>query len=263
MENLQKILSQNYGDKYRSMPWRDVINPYWIFASEIMLQQTQVDRVVPKFESFIRRFPDVGVLARAPLADVIGQWSGLGYNRRARFIHLAAKEIIDRHGGVVPSQTDLLVKLPGVGPNTAGAIMVYAYDRPELFIETNIRTVFIYHFFPKRQKVADSELLPLIDSALDRAQPRRWYWAVMDYGAYLKRVHGNFSTRSKLYKKQSRFEGSRRQIRGQVLRSLGDGSMQRKTLADMINDPRTATILEELERDGLVTLGKDDVALAR
>ena len=139
--DFQELIWEKGRELYRDMPWRDDTRPYYVLVSELMLQQTQVDRVIPKFDAFITRFPDEAALAAASLADVLTLWSGLGYNRRAKYLHDAAKMIMAEFSGIFPTTYDELVKLPGVGPNTAGAIMTYAYNQPVVFIETNVRTV--------------------------------------------------------------------------------------------------------------------------
>lgn len=226
---------------------------YKIMVSESMLQQTQVPRVIPKFESFIALFPTVQTLAETPLADVLRAWSGLGYNRRAKFLWQAAQEVVTVFGGMVPRDRAALQSLPGIGPNTAGAIMVYAYDAPEIFIETNIRTVFIHHFFPDVQEVSDAALMPLIAAALNKELPREWYWALMDYGTHIKQTAGNASQASKSYTKQSAFAGSKRRIRGTVLRLLTERAYTKAELEAHVSDERLPVVLSDLEREGFIT----------
>lgn len=236
------------------MPWRRDIRPYYVLVSELMLQQTQVDRVIPKFETFIKRFPDEKTLAGAPLAEVLKQWSGLGYNRRAKFLHEAAKKIVKEFEGKFPDERKLLLQLPGVGMGTAGAIMVYAFNRPELFIETNVRTVYFHHFFPEAAAVSDADLLPLLEATVDKEHPREFYWALMDYGSWLKRQGAGRLTTSKHYKKQSPLKGSIREVRGQIVRLLTTGDMTEPALRKELNaDDRFEPALTGLLRDGLVT----------
>ena len=208
----------------RDFPWRHTVNPYEILVSEIMLQQTQTERVLPKYLAWLERFPDVQTLAAAPLADVLALWSGLGYNRRARFLQQACRLISERiaKGGTFPNTADELDALPGIGPYTARAVCTFAFNKPEVFIETNIRSVYIFFFFPHENTkgVADKDLLPLIEKTLYRENPRLWYYALMDYGAALKKKVENPSRKSRHYTKQSRFEGSLRQARGAIIRQL-------------------------------------------
>jgi A/G-specific adenine glycosylase len=185
-----------------------------------MLQQTQVDRVIDKYNEFIGRFPDVRALADAAVADVLTAWSGLGYNRRALLIRRCTQTIVVDHGGRVPDDPAVLVTLPGIGKATAASIAAFGFNRPTVFIETNIRTVFIHEFFPTRNDVDDAELLPLVAQTLDTREPCRWYSALMDYGTVLKREHPNPSRKSAHHTRQSAFEGSDRQVRGAVLRAL-------------------------------------------
>lgn len=212
------------------LPWRTTKNPYRILVSEIMLQQTQVNRVLIKYKSFLKKFPTVGILAQASLGDVIREWQGLGYNRRAKLLHVCAKIVSESHKGVFPKSFEGLVSLPGIGPYTAGAIMAFAYNIPIPIIETNIRTVFIHHFFNDDTDISDSDILRYVESTLDRKNPREWYAALMDYGTYLKQTVGNLNSKSKHYTKQSSFMGSDRQIRGAVLKLLSDNSYTRVTI---------------------------------
>lgn len=163
------------------MPWRSDTRPYYVLVSEVMLQQTQVDRVIPKFLEFIHKFPDAASLAETPLGEVLVLWSGLGYNRRAKYLHEAAKMVMTDFGGEFPTDVDGLIKLPGVGQNTAGAMMAYAHDQPVLFVETNVRTVYFHHFFEDGEKVTDGQIRALLEQTIDMQHPREFYWALMDY----------------------------------------------------------------------------------
>lgn len=261
MAFLQTVWQYYEENGRHDMPWRQPIggsfDPYRIMLSEIMLQQTQVARVIPKYEAFLARFPDVAALAAAPLADALALWSGLGYNRRAKFLHQAARAIMQQYQGQLPTELDQLVALPGIGPNTAGAIRAYAFNQPQVFIETNIRSVYIHHFFPAHETVADRDIMPLIQASLteldnESQTPRTWYWALMDYGSFLKQTEGNASRRSKAFVKQSAFKGSRREIRGFVLRSLGDQPHTKTQLAAKFPDKRLASVLDDLCKEGLI-----------
>ncbi len=204
----------------RDMPWRHTRDAYRILVSEVMLQQTQVERVIPKYEAFLKNFPSVSALAKAPRSEVLTLCPGLGYNRRALNLHKAAKEIVQKYGGEVPLDIEALDSLSGIGRATAGAIYVYATNKPASFVETNVRTVFIHEFFPKAKKVTDRELQPLIETAVDQRNPREWHYALMDYGVFLKKSVGNLSRKSTSYAKQSKFEGSVRQLRGALIRAV-------------------------------------------
>ncbi len=257
MKDFKKSIWDFYATQKRDMPWRHPaadgsFDPYAIWISEIMLQQTQVGRVIPKFTSFMQHFPTVQALAAAPLSDVLRLWSGLGYNRRAKFIHQAAKYVMQERNGDFPRTLDELVQLPGIGVNTAGAIMAYAYNQPVVFIETNIRSVLICHFFPSVDKVAEADLRRLALEALDTGRPREWYWALMDYGAHLKATAGNHARRAAVYSRQSAFHGSVRQVRGQVLRRLLQGPASRKQLSADIPDDRLSDVLDRLVQEALI-----------
>lgn len=236
----------------QGLPWREEPTPYGVVVSEIMLQQTQVERVVPKFQEFVARFPDFSTLAKAPLNEVLIAWQGLGYNRRAKYLHQLAKAVVEL--GALPDTIEELVKLPGIGKNTAGAILAYAFDWPVVYIETNIRTVYLHHFFADKFDVDDKELQPLIERTLERNEPRAWYSALMDYGTYLKKQGLGRNDASKHYTKQSKFKGSVREIRGAILRALTKGPLTLRALQRMVNaDERFAAILDELQREALIT----------
>jgi A/G-specific adenine glycosylase len=229
--DFQRAILGNYQTQGRSFPWRETTDPYAILVSEIMLQQTQTDRTAPKYVQWLASFPDMQSLAKAPLALVLARWNGLGYNRRARFLQETCKIIVNHRGGVFPQTADELDALPGIGPYTARAVMTFAFGKPEVFIETNIRSVFLFFFFKSRlgepdgagespKPVQDREILPLIEQTLDIANPRVWYYALMDYGAALKRAVQNPNRHSAQYAKQSKFDGSLRQARGAIIRYL-------------------------------------------
>lgn len=228
VSSFRKEVLAYYRASGRSLPWRRTRDPYRILVSEIMLQQTQVDRVIDKYREFLRAFPTVARLAAAPLSAVLAAWQGLGYNRRGVMLKRLAEEVVARHGGKIPDTVEALDALPGIGHATASAICAYAFNRPVVYIETNIRSVFIHEFFAGREQVADEELLPLVEKALYRRDPCTWYNALMDYGVMLKARHGNPSRRSAAHVRQSRFEGSDRQIRGAVVRELVRGGERRR-----------------------------------
>lgn len=210
-----------YYEKYgRQFPWRNDHHPYQVFVSEVMLQQTQTDRVLQKFELFTKRFPNFKMLANADLCDVLAEWQGLGYNRRGLFLHRAAQIVTEKYGGELPKDCVLIDDLPGIGSATAASICAFAFNMPTVFIETNIRSVFIKVFGGCKNNIDDKKLLPLVEKTLDPQKPREWYYALMDYGVMVKKTCGNPNRQSKQYAKQSRFDGSDRQIRGEILRIL-------------------------------------------
>jgi len=251
----QKRVLAYYRRHGRKLPWRETTDPYRILVSEIMLQQTQVDRVLPKFEAFISRFPDPAALVKAPLRDVLAMWQGLGYNRRAQALHRCAALIVADHDGRLPQTREDLQALPGIGPYTAAAVCVFAYNHPCVFIETNIRAVYIHCFFSDCADVSDAQLAPFISATLYKRNPRRWYNALMDYGVYLKKMHGNPARKSRHHTVQSRFEGSDRQIRGMIIKLLGkmDALSMRELEGRIDREPeRVRAIVEQLAREGLV-----------
>jgi A/G-specific adenine glycosylase len=258
IEAFQLVVWGYFADFGRhDLPWREPeadgsFSPYKVLVSELMLQQTQVNRVRQKYVEFLDKFPDVQTLAAADLGEVLVAWQGLGYNRRAKFLWQAAQKIAHDFDGIFPEALVELETLPGVGKNTAGAIMAYAFNKPMAFIETNIRTVYIHHFFHDHTAVPDKAILDVVQQTSPEDKSRMWYWSLMDYGTHLKQTVGNLSRASKSYAKQSKFEGSLRQIRGQVLRALGSESMTFTELSQEITDERLSDVLVSLEREELI-----------
>ncbi len=244
-----------YRDNRRSFPWRETSDPYCIVVSELMLQQTQTSRVLGKYPQFLQAFPDFNVLAAASLRDVIRVWQGLGYNRRAKALKEIARIVVEEHGGKLPDNPDTLKTFPMIGSATAGSICAFAFNMPTVFIETNIRRLFIHFFFPEETVVHDRDILPIIDATLDRKNPREWYYALMDYGAYLAKAVPNPNMRSASYSKQPGFEGSNRQARGRILKmlSLGQGYTAAE-IAELTGwqESRVKRVLDELTREGFI-----------
>lgn len=243
----------------RDLPWRTQHDPYKVLVSEVMLQQTQVDRVIPKYSAFIERFPTFQALSEARLQSVLVSWQGLGYNRRAKYLHALAGRVMNTFHGRLPCLVSELESLPGIGPATARSIAAFAFNQPVVFIETNVRTVFLYAFFKGRANVGDAELLPFVEQTLDRDNPRRWYNALMDYGTHVKLSQGNQNVRSKHYVKQSVFEGSNRQVRGAVIRHLTEHN--KATDADLLGlefeSDKIKTAVTSLLDEGFIVLARD------
>ncbi len=260
-----EVVWGHYREYGRRLPWRETADPYEILVSEVMLQQTQVSRVLTKYVQFLVAFPSITALAAAPLRDVLRVWQGLGYNRRALALHRLAHIVVERQGGIIPADAGALKELPGIGHATACAICAFAFNQPVVFVETNIRAVFIHHFFPREATVRDRDILPLVEETLDTGNPREWYWALMDYGVTLKEWFGNPSRRSAHHVKQSPFEGSRRQLRGRILRVLAArGSVAEDDLVRElgIDHVQLAPILRNLAAEGFVTRERGAIAIA-
>lgn len=246
------------------LPWRMTTDPYAILVSEVMLQQTQVSRVQERWGIFLKEFPSVRHLARAPLVSVLRLWQGLGYNRRALNLQRMAQAVVAHHGGVIPQTHSELIALPGVGPYTAGAVMAFAFGTAHSVIETNIRRVYLHHFFSDEVSVTDQQILPVVERTLDRRDPRRWYWALMDYGAHLKTLVVNPNRRSRHYTRQVVFAGSHRQLRANVVRTLllAKGSVSLARLRRLHDDPRLDDVVRELVSEGFATRTANTVRVA-
>lgn len=227
-----------------------------------MLQQTQVERVMPKYKNFLKRFPTLSVLADAPLSAVLKEWQGLGYNRRAKMLHDAARALVAEHKGHFPKSKEVLMKLPGIGPYTASAVRVFAFNEPETLIETNVRSVFIHHFFPKKKKVLDAALLPFIAASVDVKKSREWYSGLMDYGSHLKQTAGNASRRSAHHASQKPFKGSDREVRGAILKMLAEKTRNKEGLFKLpFSRSRIETQYMKLLSEGLISFSGGRVRL--
>lgn len=244
-----------YRANRRDLPWRNTSDCYAILVSEMMLQQTGVERVRGRYERFLARFPDFQSLARSDLGEVLSEWQGLGYNRRAKFLHETAGIIVREHGGVMPDDERILASFPGIGKATAASLMAFAFMRPSVVIETNIRRVFLHCFFSGRESVTDREIAPLVAATCDRKNPRDWYYALMDLGSVLKIRVSNPNRRSAHYRKQPGFMGSDRMIRGKILSLLvKEKKIIEEDLASRL-DPdreRVSRIIKTMEKEGIL-----------
>jgi A/G-specific adenine glycosylase len=265
IDKFRQIIYQHYAEHRREMPWRVSRDPYHILVSEIMLQQTQVGRVLAKYELFISTFPDFDSVCKAPLQEILGVWQGLGYNRRAIALQKICRLVVTEYGGVLPSSAETLQTFPGIGPATAGAICAFAFNQPTVFIETNIRRVFIHFFFPNKKRIKDKEILPLVERTLDTGSPRRWYHALMDYGAMLKTEEHNPNRRSAHYNRQAPFQGSNREIRGLILKTLlGKPELSEGKLIRAVNKSpgRVRPIINQLRKEGFIVKEKNRLKIS-
>lgn len=251
---------KHYRTHGRDLPWRCTRDPYKILVSEIMLQQTQVERVKKYYGRFLKTFPNWQALARANLREVLKEWQGLGYNRRALALKRVAGIVTARYGGKVPEDFETLRTFPGIGHATAGAVSAFAFQQSVPFIETNIRRVFIHFFFSRRRKVDEREIMKFVEATIDRKNPREWYYALMDYGATLRQAQGkcwqNPNRRSAYYRRQSPFRGSNREVRGKVLRFLikgGSFAVEKIARRLDITLEQAKKTLSELKREGFLS----------
>lgn len=236
VSQFQSLIYDYYAANRRDFIWRQNVTPYKIVISEVMLQQTQTARVVPKFENWLQKFPDFLTLAQASTHDVLTAWQGLGYNRRGLALLKIAQIVVDEYNGQLPNDPVVLQTFPAIGPNTAGSICAFAFNNPIMFIETNIRTVYTHTFFQGQSQITDKQLLPLITQTIDQKNPRDWYYALMDYGVHLKQNLPRINAASKHYTKQSKFEGSKRQVRGAIIKILTElKQVDQATLVELLD----------------------------
>ena len=231
----------------------------------MMLQQTQTNRVSEKFQEFIQKFPDFSSLDNAPLNEILKLWQGLGYNRRAVALKKIAENVVNEFDGILPADVEILKSFPQIGHNTASSIVAFAFNLPTFFIEVNIRRVFIYFFFPGRTLVNDKDIMPLVRKTLEPANVRNWYYALMDYGVMLKKTHPELTKRSAHYRKQSKFKGSNRELRGKVLKLLVDRKLL--TVAEILkylnSEPKKVElILNQLAEEGFILSNEDGYFIA-
>lgn len=275
----QKEIWKYYLANKRDLPWRHTTNPYHILVSEVMLQQTQVSRVISKYQEFLKKFPTIKSLAKASKADVLTLWQGLGYNRRALFLKKTCETLFEQNpkNPQFPTTREELLKLPGIGQSTAGALLAFAFNKPEPFIETNIRAVYLYFFFNGSSSVSDIHIYELLQKTLtlrkQKENPREWYYALYDYGTMLKAKLGRkkieLHKQSKHYNKQSNFKGSNREIRGAILRlftkhkKLTTSKINKEIMKELTHrspadtsrhdiPPRIQTNLEALLKEGFI-----------
>lgn len=251
-QKFRAVVWRHYREHGRhDLPWRKTFTVYRVLVSEIMLQQTQADRVIPFYTKFIKAYPTAKRLAEAPLSDVLMAWQGLGYNRRAKMLRAAAKALAIAK----PETVADLEALPGVGPYTARAVAAFALNADVPVIETNIRTVIIHHFFTDAAKVTDAEIEAVLVRVLPKGKARDWYSALMDYGSYLKRTGISHNARSTTHVKQSKFAGSMREARGAILRCLASGPCTEGRISALLGSQRKDQVREAtqaLVKEGLI-----------
>ena len=247
----------DFYDRYgRKFPWRETDDVYRVLLSEMMLQQTQTGRVLEKYQEFLTLWPTLEDLAQAPFDQLLDHWRGLGYNRRALNLKRCA-QASEAYGYTLPCDEKALLARPGIGPSTAAAIIAFSYHKPVIYLETNIRRVLLFAFHPEEEAVEDRILRDDLKRLLPLAgDGKRWYYALMDYGVLLKHLVPNPNARSKGYHRQSRFEGSNRQVRGMLVHALSEsGARDIQALYGMLpfEPERIDKALSDLVRDGLVS----------
>ena len=264
-KTFQSIIFSFFKQYGRNFPFREEINPYNVLVSELMLQQTQTSRVSDKFQEFTQEFSSFKSLSNAPLDKILKLWQGLGYNRRAVALKKIAEKVINDFDGILPADVEILKSFPQIGHNTASSIVAFAFNIPTFFIEVNIRRVFIYFFFPSRALVNDKDIMPLVRKTLDRSNVRKWYYALMDYGVMLKKTHPELTKRSAHYRKQSKFKGSNRELRGKILKLVIDSKLltEAEIRENLTSEAkRVKSVLNQLIEEGFIKHNKDGYFIA-
>lgn len=264
MPSFINTVAERGAECYRDLPWRRTTDPYAVLVSEIMLQQTQVSRVIPYFDRWMSAFPTLEALSSAPLEAVLREWQGLGYNRRAIALKAASTAVVDsqraNQAAALPEEECMLLALPGIGPVTAAGVRAFAFGKHGVYLDTNVRAVFLHELLADRDGVSDSVVRPLVAMAAAEAEAagigaREWNYALLDYGAHLKRTVPNPSRRSAHHGRQSPFEGSRRQRRARLLRAVmafpGAGAHELSSELGLAPD-EAEDLLQELGREGFL-----------
>ncbi|MCC7304415.1 A/G-specific adenine glycosylase [bacterium] len=258
----QKLIYDFFEKNHRTFPWRETQNPYEIMVSEIMLQQTQTLRVIPKYLDWLKKFPTTKKLANASLSEILLAWNGLGYNRRGKFLWEAGKYIESELQGRIPATFIELRKLPGIGEYTANAILAFAYNQSTIVVETNIRTVVLHHFFKDSvEKIRDQQIKTVLAKVIDKTDPRSWYYALMDYGNWLKSEGIDYFHKQKSYTKQKPFKGSERFVRGYLLREtlLLKKLDTTKVILPGYTQKNIKKVAQDLIREGLLKERSTDI----
>jgi A/G-specific adenine glycosylase len=283
MENLHESVFSWVTPRLRQLPWRDTRDPWLVLVSEVMLQQTGVHRVLPKWEAFVAEFPRADECARASLGDVLRLWQGLGYPRRARNLHEAAKAIVSEHGGVVPSSLEGLLGLPGVGPYTARAVLAFAFEADAAVVDTNIARVLARHH---GRTLKAREAQTLADAWVPSGEAWLWNQALMDLGATVCRPRPMCEVCPVAFTcawrgggagdgddpsvgsagvsvSQPRFEGSDRQARGRLMKALSELPVSVGAVSVVMDRPANVTsrLVDDLLREGLIVRDGDELRL--
>jgi A/G-specific adenine glycosylase len=257
---LQKLLLEWYADNGRDLPWRHTTDPYAVLVSEVMLQQTQVPRVVARYPAFLERFPTLESLAAAPLPDVLAAWLGLGYNNRALRLKRCAEGVPDHHR--LPDDLEGLRALPGVGAYTARAVLIFAYNADLAAVDANVRRV-LTHELDLPRDLSLAELQAVAEAALPHGRSRDWHNALMDYGSLVLTAR---ATGIAPLSRQKPFAGSHRQRRARLLRRLlerGPLSVADAAAALDLTVADCRAVVDSLAADGLVALRRGRVTVCR
>lgn len=256
--NIQKNILDWYYENGRKLPWRETTNPYYIHISEVMLQQTQVDRVIPYFHRRIKSFPNYKTLANASKLDLLTHWSWLWFNSRALRLQECAKIITDTYNWKLEQDREFLMKLPGIWPYTSAAIMSFAWNQEVPVIDTNIRRVLIF-LFKLEESILLKELENFAISIIPSNKSRDWHNALMDYGSSILTAK---KTKIKSLWKQSKFEGSDRQVRGWIIKQITKKKeLTIKIIQDEFPNKNIITILDSMKKEKTILVVWDKILL--
>lgn len=256
--DFQSRVLEWYGENKRDLPWRQTTDPYAILVSEVMLQQTQVDRVIPFFLRWLESFPDFAALAKADKREVLAHWSGLGYNNRALRLQKLAQDIVEYHGGSLPKEEEELRNLPGIGPYTARAVIAFAFNKEVPVVDTNIRRVLI-HELALPEEISVKDLEDIASRCVPKGKSCIWHNALMDYGAMEKTAR---ATGIRPLSRQTKFEGSDREVRGYIVKTLvQSGPLGVADVKRKYGKERTSRVINALKSEGIIATDGDKLSL--
>ncbi len=269
---IQRLILAWYSQNKRTLPWRSTKDMYHIVVSELMLQQTQVDRVIPKYHAFLKRFPTIYDLARASAAEVIDEWAGLGYNRRALYLHQFAQTVMKAHNGIIPQEREQLLELPGIGPYTSQAIRCFGFGKDVPVVDINIKRIYSRLFF--KGEGSENELQNVAREIVPTGNGVAWNNALMDFGslicedkprcdicpltAHCSAYKAGTPEKYVKPKTQSKFIGSNRYYRSMIIKALRKNNFTlplkkiKKLKPNDKSEEWFEAVIAGLEKEGLI-----------
>jgi A/G-specific adenine glycosylase len=266
IQSFQKHIFSWWKTHRRDLPWRHTHDPYAIYVSEVMLQQTQVSRVIEKYQEFLSAFPTVQTLYASPLSDILKIWKGLGYNRRAGYLKQTIDAIVKQYKGVFPKKDTELLQMKGLGIYTARAICIFAYKQDIAAVDTNIRQIISHYFFHDIQPSV-KDIQTVADQLVPKGKSWEWHQALMDYGALEMK-----GVKDKIKKKRNHitpFHKTDRYFRGRIVDLLREEKRERAEIIDYmkktyaLEETKTLRLLFGLKHDGLITISESYISLPK